>query len=169
MNRPARSALPEYAWPLAALLAWLLPGLGHWAVGERRRGVIVGLTLLALFTAGLIIGGIDVVDRRRDTLWFVGQALIGPVALAVDQYHTHLDAQAGSDISDSPEPPAAGRPDPPYHRSLGRVNELGTLYCTLAGVLNLLAILDVVGRQTSPAPAEDPRADRAGPSRDHAV
>jgi hypothetical protein len=30
--------------------------------------------------------------------------------------------------------------------SIGRVNELGTLYCAMAGLLNLLAIVDVIYR-----------------------
>lgn len=164
MTRSARPILPEQAWPLTALLGWVLPGLGHWLIGERRRGVIVGITLLALFTSGLLIGSIDVVDRRHDTLWFIGQAFIGPYALAVDYYHTRLDA------NDPPGPPAPGRAAPAYHRSLGRVNELGTLYCTLAGVLNLFAILDVVGRQnTAPIEEDDAQPRRPDPARQHAV
>lgn len=140
--------------PLVAAAAWVVPGLGHVLIGQHRRGVIVGVTLLSLFVGGLLVGGIDVVDRRQDTLWFVGQSLIGPLALVVDQAHAYFDA-AGP-----PSPPQAGRPLPAYEVSVGRVNELGTLYCTLAGVLNLLVILDVIGRcgQTAEPASSAPSA-----------
>ena len=36
---------------------------------------------------------------------------------------------------------------PPNTKSLGRVNELGTLFCTLAGMLNLIAIIDASTRR----------------------
>ncbi|QNN23020.1 hypothetical protein HED60_12325 [Planctomycetales bacterium ZRK34] len=140
--------------PLVAAAAWVVPGLGHVLIGEHRRGVIVGVTLLSLFIGGLLVGGVDVIDRRQDTLWFAGQALIGPLALVVDQVHSYFDADG------SPAPPQAGQPMPAYEVSVGRVNELGTLYCTLAGVLNLLVILDVIGRCTQPAePAESQSSD----------
>ena len=143
-------------WPLVALGGWVLPGLGHVLAGHTRRGVIVGVTLLLLFTAGLLIGGIDVVDRKNDTLWFAGQALLGPVALGADYAHRRLDdardAQVagyarGHNLSDEQALNALREEGTvAYRTSVGRVNELGTLYATLAGVMNLLVILDAVGK-----------------------
>ena len=126
-------------WPLLVVSAWVMPGLGHWLLGERWRGLIVGVTLLGLFAAGLLIGSIDVVDWRREPLWFAfGQAHIGPLAFVVSEIHVIL----------------AERSSPFPHRSVGRVNELGTLYCAVAGGLNLLAILDLLGRVGVGAAAE---------------
>lgn len=166
---PPRSKFPPAAWPLAALLAWVLPGLGHYVIGERTRGLIVGVTLLSLFFGGMLVGGIDVVDFRRDTIWFVGQALFGPIALGANGLHVVLDPPPKLDKIDleqrypGPHPPPYD--EPRYYTSIGRVNELGTLYCTLAGVLNLLAILDVVGRLTHiPADDELPTNGGAGES-----
>ncbi len=112
-------------WPIIGAAAWVFPGLGHFLLGERLRGIIVACTLIPLFLAGVYIGGVDVVDREKDRLWFAGQVLIGPTALVVDY------------VRSSNKPP---------NHSIGRVNELGTLYSALAGVMNLLVILDVVGR-----------------------
>lgn len=137
MNDPAPETKTHVPWPLAALATWLLPGLGHWLIGERQRGAIVGITLVGMFLVGLIVGGIDVVDQRRDPLWFAGQVMIGPLGVGVAFYHRHLDRVGRP----SPPPPA-----PAYEVSVGRINELGTLYCTLAGVLNLMVILDAAGR-----------------------
>ncbi len=56
---------------------------------------------------------------------------------------------------------------PPNSKSLGRMNELGTLFCTIAGMLNLIVIIDAllyskivpvrnVGLKTGHADAEAP-------------
>jgi TM2 domain-containing membrane protein YozV len=156
VKSPSDTRSASIPWPFAAILAWALPGLGHFIIGQKRRGIIIGSTLISLFIAGLLIGSIDVVDSRRDTLWFAGQAMLGPIAIAVDFLHASLDA------SGIPHPPTEIS-SPIYFTSIGRVNELGTLYCTLAGVLNLLAILDVVGRLTHiPAADELPTDAPAG-------
>lgn len=148
MSQTTPPTRPSAPLPLAAAAAWVLPGFGHVLIGERQRGIIVGVTILLLFFAGVLVGGIDVIDRRNDTLWYAGQVLIGPLAIGIDQLHSALDADG------PPHPPSPGY-DPPYEVSVGRVNELGTLYCTLAGVLNLLVILDVIGRCQAPyAPPE---------------
>lgn len=178
---PAPSDTPP--WPLTALAAWLLPGLGHFIIGYRRRGLILGVTLLTLFGAGLLIGGVRVVDRERETLWFAGQSLIGPVAPVIDLYRRALEGQLSHQVDEHADAVRRelgeyadndrvllhmleeSEPVPAYRRSLGRVNELGTLYCTLAGVLNLLVILDVIGRSSSapihPAPPPEDQPDTA--------
>ena len=129
--------------PGGAVAAWLLPGLGHIIVGQTRRGMILMVTLLGLYLAGLFIGGIDVIDSRDDRLWFVGQCLMGPITPLIDRYHQHARASA----------------DPP-DVAVNRVNELGTLYCTLAGLLNLPAIMDVAVRTGTTEPAGKPAGAR---------
>ena len=116
----------------AALSGWLLPGLGHILLGQRRRGTILMLTLGLVWLAGLAIGGIEVIDSQAKTWWFLGQMLTAPSVL-VDWYQQGL---------------AAGEVEP----SLGRMGEQGTLYVTLAGLLNLVAMLDVLYRDPN-----DPR------------
>ena len=174
-------------WPFTAIAAWLVPGLGHYLIGYRRRGLILCITLLSLFTIGLLVGGVSVVDSDREQLWFAGQSLIGPVAPVVNLYrrnreahlHNQLDEHArrlrserGTHIdSATVQLDLLERDDvaPAFRRSLGRVNELGILYCTLAGVLNLLVILDVIGRSSSapihPAPPPDDAPDDADSGR----
>lgn len=41
----------------AALLAWLVPGLGHLYQGRRTKGVIFMASIVGLFVAGMMIGG----------------------------------------------------------------------------------------------------------------
>jgi hypothetical protein len=168
--RPAPAAPPEHDeefQPLAGLLAIVLPGLGHWVLGERSRAVAIAVGVLSMFFGGILIGGIDVIDSREDTIWFVGEALVGPVAFGVDYAHQNhfkvIDPNTGKRRSAYPDEtrgpggkaiPAAAGQGPPNIKSLGRMNELGTLFATLAGMLNLIAILDAAfhaRRETDPA------------------
>jgi len=143
--------------PLAGLAAWAFPGLGHIVRGERRRGRLIMLGLLFLILCGLLVGGVDCVDRERDRLWFLAQALCGPIAFAADfvnQAYVH------------------GMPEPQrdFAIAINKPNEMGTLFVALAGLMNLVVMLDAVfaprrgefvdrraGRDTPP-----PRPDLAG-------
>jgi hypothetical protein len=117
--------------PLVALVGWLIPGAGYFLIGQRARAVTVGITILALFTLGLLIGGVRVVEappgytfqKILTKPWFIPQILAGPVTVA-----THL----------------AGQKYAPGNEwvSTARVNEIGTLYTAVAGLLNLMAIID---------------------------
>lgn len=172
--------------PLAGLAALALPGLGHAARGEAKRGLYAGAGVLGLFFGGLLVGGIDCVDSREDGLWFIGQALVGPVAFATDALHQkHFkvidpitkqlrSAQPGEVRDDatgffSPAIPkispldSTGKPlmNVPNVKGVGKMNELGTLFGTVAGMLNLIVIIDAafptVFRRTrvAAAPAGD--------------
>jgi hypothetical protein len=41
---------------LAALLAWLIPGLGHWYQGRRHKAVLFFVCILGTFIYGLYLG-----------------------------------------------------------------------------------------------------------------
>ena len=119
----------------AALGAWLLPGLGHYILGQRQRGAILAATIGSLWLGGLLIGGIDVINRTDHTAWFIGQVLIAP-SVAIDVYRAYA-------LGQHPMEPGPDN-DPPYELSFGRVEEQGILYTALAGLLNLLAAMDVL-------------------------
>lgn len=121
----------------AAVAAWLVPGLGHWVRGERARACILLVSIMWLWVAGLMIGGVSVCDRRQHPAWFLGQMLVAP-SWGVDYYNRWLMARSGY-------PSLPDRPHD-YEPSYGHVNEQGILYTSLAGLLNLLAIIDVVYR-----------------------
>lgn len=118
---------------MAGVLAYVLPGLGYAYLGEVKRGVLVGVGVLGLVLGGLLIGGIDVIDREEDGWWFVLQAGVGPVVWGLDYYH-----QQDKNL-----------PEPGVTRSLGRVNEVGSLYIAMAGMLNAIAVIDCGWRASS--------------------
>ena len=77
---------------LAAFLAWLVPGLGHFYQGRNGKGVLFFVCILGTFFYGLYIGGgrvvyastEDVLSRRFLTeRWqYVCQAGVGLPALS---------------------------------------------------------------------------------------
>ena len=106
--------------------------------------------MLFLIGTGVLVGGVDCVDRKNDRLWFLAQAMGGPLVLAVDQINQAVvqspqrdwrrDQQLRQDF-------LAGEPsvlDELRRFGLGRVNEMGTLFVALAGLMNLVVILDAV-------------------------
>jgi hypothetical protein len=154
--------------PLVALAGWVLPGAGHWLVGERTRAIVIGATILGLFLLGLLLAGVRVIEvpgyddaggpviltstgqkitSPRDKPagswalasasgvvseiankpWFVPQALAGPAAFLSAKFSIDAARQGVA-------------------RSHARVLEIGVLYTAIAGMLNLLAVIDAADR-----------------------
>lgn len=148
MSESVSRASSKSFQPVAAVLAWLWPGLGHISLGERKRGGLIMFGVLFLFVSGALIGGLDVVDRKRDRLWFVAQALCGPVAFGADLINQRYIKQLPKE-------------DQLRTTSLGHVNEMGTLFAALAGLMNLVVILDVLHH--APRNPAERRAGEAEP------
>jgi hypothetical protein len=137
---------------LPLLAAVLFPGAGHFVAGERGRGILIAAGVLSLFFGGMLIGGIDVIDSKEDRIWFFGQAMVGPLAFGVDWAHqnkfkvidpaTRQLRSANPDEGRGPDGVAVKGGKPPNEKSINKVNDLGTLYSTIAGMMNLIVILD---------------------------
>lgn len=102
--------------------AWLFPGLGHWLQGRRLRGTIVCLVLLALFLGGTWLAGGTNLSRERHFYYWSGQFLAGAPALLLEL--------------------VSGRTRVTSELPWG---DVGLLYACMAGLLNVLAMLDVFG------------------------
>jgi hypothetical protein len=187
---------------LVTICAWLIPGWGYFLIGDRARGAIAGITIIALFLAGILVGGIRIMDppgwgeygymaelvqrfdQRRGTMqniytrvdpnspdqaahpaendedrvqgpalyyqpgaeiedkpWYVGQILCGPITLVASAISVHAAHPTASD---------------PLHEkwpaSHSRSWEIGTLYTAVAGMLNLLVIIDSAYRASTVKP-----------------
>jgi hypothetical protein len=133
--------------PVVALAGWVLPGAGYWLIGERTRAITVGVTILLVFFFGILVSGIRVVQapdmsgpgnplqRILQRPWFIGQVLTGPVGVGA--------AYVSDQLASSPR-----------YRTVeakARLAEIGTLYTAVAGMLNLLTIIDASYRAANEA------------------
>lgn len=154
--------------PGAAILAWLWPGLGHISLGHVKRGVLIMAGVLLLFGGGVLIGGIDSVDWRDDTLWFYAQAGNGPIAFGVDELNKRYieTGRVGSLMWSGgvirPVPDASGIVRFPAgtvneYTGLAHVNEYATLMSALAGLMNVAVILDALTRPRATRPHSERR------------
>jgi len=153
---------------VAGICAVLFPGLGHMVSGRVHRGILAMVGVLGLFGLGLLVGGIDAVDSKSgsDKYWFIGQAMVGPIAFGVDYAHQNhfkaYDMNTKQNRTGNPtekrvhdgarwiwEPMStaaieAGETGDANVPGLGRLNEVAMLSCTLAGMLNLIIFLDAL-------------------------
>ncbi len=106
---------------IVGLAAWVVPGAGHFLIRERKRGVIIFVTITALFVSGLWIGSIGVIDRVGSWPWYLGQMLFSPAVGILGKI-----AQNGDYVC------------------YGRPLDTGQIYTGVAGLLNLLCILSAV-------------------------
>ena len=65
------------------LLAWLVPGGGHFYTGRWWRAALYCLTVTAVFVAGLAMGGLGTVSLYGHKWAFLLQMFDGPLALGV--------------------------------------------------------------------------------------
>ncbi len=132
---------------VAAVLAWLVPGLGHLYVGCRTRAIILFVTISLTFWGGVALAGVkSTVDVEQSQLWFIPQSLAGSHALVAMAWSKSLPSIRPNDKN----PPM----DVLQRYSYWPDIDLGQVYTGVAGLLNLLCVLDVVARaQRVPAPA----------------
>jgi len=117
----AKSPLSGHALLVATgACAWLIPGGGHWLLGQRKRAAIIFVSLVFAFAVGIFIGSIGAIDVKSP--WFYAQILFSPVSW----YLAHLSGAV-------------------YHLdSFGRAREMGEIYTGIAGMMNLLCIVNAV-------------------------
>lgn len=139
---------------VAALLAWLVPGVGHLYQGRTSKGILIFVTISLLFITGLQISGGKAVYcsfRGPDLRWqFVGQFFVGSASVpAIIQNRVVRGQQENVNVS-MIRPLFGGKFSPPvsmeereeWHGDYHAYFQMGTLYTLVAGLLNLFAIFD---------------------------
>jgi hypothetical protein len=106
---------------VVGLLAWLVPGAGHFVIKEKKRAIIIFATIVLTFCVGIYAGSIGVIDPVGAWWWYVAQIMNSPMVAVLG----HL---------------TAGGAYPVY----GRPNEIGQIYTSITGLLNLLCIVNAV-------------------------
>jgi hypothetical protein len=147
--------------PLAALLAWLVPGLGHIYQGRTGKGLLFMICILSTWFFGLALAdGHSVYASNRTIarqLVFGCQLGAGlPAAPAVMQgvyLRNHAEPLWGGFMA---PPIENGRQDElsEWSYRYGARFDMGVLYTMIAGLLNVLAVFDAYGGPLVPAPEE---------------
>lgn len=135
---------------IAALLAWLVPGLGHIYQGRVGKGILYAVCILSLYFTGLVLGEGKIVYWRwvnplgnpeRFCLYYLGQFFVGLPALpaliqGTLKYYGKDPILWG--LLAEPSQNAINA----LHPKLGKLVEIGSMYTAVAGLLNILAIYD---------------------------
>jgi hypothetical protein len=150
---------------LAAVLAWMVPGLGHIYQGRTGKGLLFFICVLGTFFYGLYLGGGKVVyaavpweQQYRWQYWCqLGAGLVSTPMLV--QRHRVLDRREplwGGFMAPPGNQPVPWKDDSgnmtmqPNELAMWTVQyhpyfELGTVYTVIAGLLNVLVICDAAG------------------------
>jgi len=102
-------------------MAWLVPGGGHYILNEKRRAAVICSMVVLTFLIGLYVGSIGVIDPVNAKPWYAAQVMNSPVVMVLGRI-------------------GASGNYPVY----GRANEIGQIYTSVAGLLNLLCIVNAV-------------------------
>lgn len=173
MARPAVHIEHPYR---AAFLAWLVPGLGHLSQGRTAKGILYAVCILSLYFLGFALGEGKIVYWRwvnplqnpdKFCLHYVGQFFVGlpalPALIQSTLKYYGMDPLFGGFMAEPPQNAING-----LLPRFGKLIEVGTIYTTVAGLLNVLAIYDALEgpaysdfEETEPATAAAAASDAA--------
>lgn len=103
---------------LAAMLSWLIPGAGHFYLGQRFKAGFFFVVINVLFFLGLALGEGLVVNREKFFYYWAGQLLNGGAGILTTLFTRGWKMQENANFFD-----------------------LGLLFATVAGLLNVLVMM----------------------------
>jgi hypothetical protein len=106
----------------AALLSWVVPGAGHLALGRRQKALLYFVLILGTFLAGWAMSGCQNVYFEHGRWHALVQAGAGLITFLLAMGAKPVDPQL----------------------SVMNPFEIATLYTMVAGLLNVLVIMDAV-------------------------
>ena len=118
----SESAVPRGRAATAALLAWIVPGLGHYYLGRRRTGILFAIVVTVCFVLGLSFEGrLYTVEQGQPLTILATFAVYGAGILNIAA--RTLSSNVGGTV-------------------LAPTYEYGCAYILTAGLMNLLLMLD---------------------------
>jgi hypothetical protein len=184
---PQPAATPSYSFS-AALLSYLVPGLGQVSQGRIGKGVLFFVCLYGLFFTGMAMGGWRNVyiaqtaqDATGDPPWlnnnwklprplanlynrlhYVGQFWIGVAAWpAIWQYnHLWVPSEESSPFLHNFQRAPTEEEETQLNQDYGKLPDVAWVYTVIAGVLNLLVIYDAFAGPAFVAAAAGSRSPR---------
>lgn len=140
-NTTMIQGLPSLARTVnAGLLAWLIPGAGHWMLGMRGLAAVYFGAISFAYWAGMLIGGVKTSVDPIGNFWiFLAEMGVGA--------YTAVCYLIASTIKTVP----VYEPSPYVSYFPG--SDIAQIYLSVAGLLNVLAVLDAIARsQTNGLP-----------------
>jgi nucleoside recognition membrane protein YjiH len=111
----------------AVLMAWLVPGGAHLAMGQTRRAAVLFAVLLVMFVTGLAFGGRLFPFQVSEPLVFL--AAVAEWALAAPRLVAAVAGFGAGDV-------------------VAVTYEYGNTFLIAGGLLNMLVMLDAFDRAT---------------------
>ncbi len=139
----------------AGLLAWLVPGAGHYFLGYRNFALVFFLAISVPFWAGLAIGGVvNSVNPGKNPWLFLAELGIGGytapnvfVTWSIEnRLLQELRLPAIPDQRSSPVEYDRWARARARYVAYYPESDVAQIYLATAGLLNLLAILDAISR-----------------------
>jgi hypothetical protein len=146
MNEPAVSIRNPLR---SAFLAWLVPGLGHYYQGRTGKAILYAGCILGLYAMGMVMGEGKIVYWRwvnplsnpeKFCIYYIGQFFAGlpalPALIQGTLRHYGYDPILWGLLAEPSQIALNAL------QSRGKLVEIGTVYTTVAGLLNIFAIYD---------------------------
>jgi hypothetical protein len=113
-------------WIPAVALAWIVPGGGHFLLKHRVRGILISLSVVVMFLLGLMMRGAFFEPQGNDLLTMIIYygGFLGNVASGILYFLATWMGYSQPDVA-------------------GHVHDYGTKFLVGAGLLNVLAMVDV--------------------------
>ena len=126
-EKEQKQPMPPFgAWAPAVALGWLIPGGGYFRLKRNGRGALLLLSVTAMFLCGLMMQGYmfapqsgDLLTTLINTGGFLGDLCSGVLYLLTVWFGYNTPDMAG------------------------HVHDYGTKFLVTAGLLNVLAMVDV--------------------------
>lgn len=106
---------------IVGLLGWIVPGAGHFAINKKKHALIIFIAIAITFVVGLYIGSIAVIDPVGSKPWFAAQVMNSPAIMILGK----ISHNGGYYV-------------------YGKPAEIGQIYTSITGLLNLLCIVNAV-------------------------
>ncbi|MCL2700870.1 MAG: hypothetical protein FWE88_04155 [Phycisphaerae bacterium] len=128
-------------------LAWVIPGAGHALLGRWVRGLVIFVTIGALFWSGVMVGGVLTVDQQNARWWLAAQLLTGVHGLAGYHRQREVYRELVHEVGELPPDPLeldAILQEKGIALNDNPGDNIARTYTGIAGMLNLLCIMDVL-------------------------
>lgn len=139
---------------LATILAWLIPGAGHFYQRRYIKSVIFFIAIMSTFGLGMLVAGGRCVYASWNDVekrWqYVLQAGVGLPALPAAYQSYHLKHNIVPAFGGFMAPPQSIHVLSSWNAETSSGFDMGTLYTMIAGLLNVLVMFDAFGGPMPP-------------------